>query len=124
MSVKAIAEDMNLSLSTVHHATVRIGTNGLESGRSRSGRKKKLSDVDKASIVREVKKNRRITIKGIQEITGLRSVSRETIRKAIVKDGRFFGGLVTARPYINECNRKKRVKWCKKYLHWSVDDWK
>jgi hypothetical protein len=28
------------------------------------------------------------------------------------------------KPLITTINKKKRVAWCKKYLHWTSDDWK
>ncbi len=50
-------------------------------------------------------------------------VSERTVRQAL-KEGGFGRRHTRTKPSISEANRKKKLKWAKEHVHWTVKDWK
>ena len=124
-SQRAIASKTLLSRATVqtmirkYKKTKCIGT---LAGR---GRKRLTTVHEDRTIQRKIKVNRRISARTVQaEIeTELNlKVSKDTIRRRAHEIG-LNGRVARKKPYVNEVNRGKRMKYAKMYRHVSLDFW-
>ena len=50
------------------------------------------------------------------------TASESTIRRALRKAG-FRRCIACSKPLVSWINRRKRLKWAREYLHWSIEDW-
>jgi transposase len=123
LSLRAIATRLQRSPETIRAVIRKYDEIGFCGRLPGSGRKRKTSDRDDRAIVREVKKNRRITAHEIQAKFGL-PVHEETIRNRIREVGEFKSYWSCKKPFISETNRAKRLQWAKAHLNWTVDQWK
>lgn len=89
-----------------------------------SGRKRKTSEFDDRALVREVKRNRFITIEEIRQQDRFMGLSKRTISNRIREDGTFNSYWAARKPFISNNNRRKRLKWCHARKHWTVDQWR
>ena len=69
-------------------------------------------------------KNRRISVSQIKQNLNLEHLCNNTIVARIKKGKEFTLGWQTKKPFINEKNRFKRLKWCRDHLSCSSDQWK
>ncbi len=112
------------STGTVRRWVRRYRENNDYSRLPGSGRKRIVSDEVIREIILKVKRNRLVSCREIQEELGLHDVSLRTIRRMIRLHSPFKTTWSIRRPFISPANRKKRVKWCKEHLKWTIDDWK
>lgn len=87
----------------------------------RGGRRKTDARMD-AKIIREVKKNPKVTVREIME-TLQPSVSERTIRRRLVEYG-LKSKFARKRPYISKANKAKRLKFAQKYADKPLEFWK
>ena len=86
-----------------------------------SWRPPKLSKRDKAPIVREALKNRRITRKEIKKNTGI--IVHETTIGNVLKEHGFKAQNALHKLLLTENHKTKRLEWAKKYQSWIEVDW-
>ena len=90
----------------------------------RSGRPPKLNARDIRRLVRAVTSSqdgRQASFMKLAKDLNIKA-SVETIRKALRKAG-FRRCVACPKPLVSWENRKKRLKWAKAHLHWTVEDW-
>lgn len=119
-----IAKNMRCSVGAVHKICKNYEVHGRWTRKVGSGRKRKTTPRDDALIIREVQKNRRITGRQCQQAVGLTHCHERTVRRRISQLGGYNSYWATKKPYVNNKNRLKRLKWCKRYQGWTVEDWK
>lgn len=122
--MKSVADIFGCSKQTVHSWVNRFLKNNTLSRTSGSGRRRILSNEVIKKVILKIKRNRLITAREIQEDLGLENVSVRTIQRMISKYTHFKSFWTVRKPLISESNRKKRVRWCKEHLHWTIEDWK
>ena len=54
----------------------------------------------------------------------LKDVSVRTIRHRLQKELNLPARHAAKKPFLSDKMRKKRILFCKKYIHWTADDWK
>lgn len=93
--------------------------------KGKCGRKRKTTPRDEAFLIRESKLNPRKTSQELQKDLAHVGVivHDSTIRKRLIE-----GGRKTIRPQkkqlLNAGMMKKRYEWAKKYVSWTVEDWR
>ena len=128
-SNRQIAKMHNVSECTVR----RIKSRGLASdsptryGSSRNGRcgrKQKISNRTKSVLIREIKKNRRLT--STQLTSTLRQhgveVSARTVRRRL-NDAGYHSRIALKKPRLTQTMMKKRLDFAKTYRNFSIEDW-
>lgn len=102
----------------------------LRSGAARSqknpttGAKEKISPRALRSLIRAVTSGadgRRESYMELAADLGIKACET-TVRQALRRAG-FRRCIACSKPLISWQNRKKRLKWAKEYLHWTVEDW-
>ena len=69
-------------------------------------------------------KNCRISVNQIKQNLNLEHLCNNTVVARIKRGEEFTSGWQTKKPFINEKNRVKRLKWCRDHLSWTSDQWK
>jgi len=90
----------------------------------RSGRPKTLSSRDLRHIeiyIRTSHTTRRTPIPRLISLLDLQA-HPNTVRKALIGLG--YNHRVARRcPFLNKCDRKRRLQYAKRHAHWTVEDW-
>ncbi|CAI9540940.1 unnamed protein product [Staurois parvus] len=60
--------------------------------------------------------------KDLQTSCGLQ-ISTTTVRRELHGMG-FHGRAAASKPYITNCNAKRRMQWCKARRHWTLEHWR
>ena len=58
----------------------------------------------------------------LQTSCGLQ-ISSRTVRRELHGMG-FHGPAAASKPYINQCNAKRGMQWCKARCHWTLEQWR
>lgn len=118
---KSLAEIGNIigrPRSTVQGIIDRFCERKSLKNKPRSGRPEKLSGADKRVILRLIKNNPKLSAPKIA--TDLKSrgvaVDDSTIRKTLRNNG-YHGRSPRNKPWINKCNRRKRMEFAKSHLN-------
>lgn len=125
-TTKEISETTGINLRTVQRIIKEWKDSGeCSSSRDNCGRKKILSDRDRRSLKRLVKKNRK---KSTLQITtmfnaGVKTVSARTMRRELKGLG-LNSCTATRKPLVSQMNRRKRLQFAKAHKNWTVEDWK
>lgn len=127
MTQRAIATECGVSLGAVNRILKQkrdIGT--IEVNRKgKCGRKRKTTRRDEAFLIRDSKLNPRKTSQELQQDLAHAGVivHDSTVRKRLIE-----GGRKTIRPHkkqlLTAAMMKKRYIWAKKYVSWTVEDWR
>jgi transposase len=117
-SVKDICSQLNMPRRTVYRIIWRYKNEDRIDLKYSPGRPKILSEHDERGIMRKIKKNPRLSAPRLaselfEELH--KKVSPQTIRKTIIEAG-YNGRIARKKPFINERNRRKRVKFAKEYI--------
>ena len=123
-SLRKISKQVGCGKCTVQRVVSRFISRNSISRKSGSGRKRKTTVREDRLIVWKVMKNRRISVSQKQQSLNLEYLCNNTIVARIKKDEEFTLGWKTKKPFINEKNRVKRLKWCRDHLSWTSDQWK
>lgn len=124
-----IAKELNIAKSTVNLWVSRAKNNEAQttpSPKKRSGRPRKTNLRTDILMKRLVVKNPTITAKELKfNMKNLLSdVAERTIQNRLQKELGLPSRHAAKKPFINEIMRQKRVAFCKKYINWTVEDWK
>ena len=87
------------------------------------GRKRKTTAEDDRYIAAQVKKNRHTTLKAIVNDLSFVKVSRMTVSRRIAENSDMSSQWKRKRPFINNNNRIKRLRWCKERINWTKEQW-
>jgi transposase len=121
---KVVAQEFDVSISTVHFYVKRFQNTGDVDTAKRSGRPRKTDNRTDILLCREVKKNRFVTSTELQSNPIVKSVSSRTIQRRITETQQFKSHWATKKPFISQINRRKRLKWCKDHLNWTKEQWR
>jgi transposase len=122
-SIKAICKTYKKSKSAILKILRKYREDGVLGRRKGGGRKRKTTAHHDRMILREVKKDRRITGEEVRESVGLGVVCERTVRRRITESKQFKSYWASKKPYISKINRKRRLAWCKRHQFVNVGDW-
>ena len=94
--------------------------------KKRSGRPRSSSTREDRILVRKYLNNRRSSSKALsrelQESTGC-NISARSVRRRLYNVG-LKSCRPAKKPFINETQRKRQLRWCREFQNWTVDQWK
>lgn len=122
---REIAETLQRPLGTVISIVNRFKNIGQFINRARKGRPNKLNASNERFLVKEIKRNPRVT--GPELVTMLRTttgteVSSATIKRAIKKHG-YRSCIARNKPYISKKNKQKRLNFAKSHEAKGQEFW-
>ncbi|CAF0818839.1 unnamed protein product [Brachionus calyciflorus] len=121
-----IAELVGVSQKCVSSIKKKHECTGQVSDFKRSGRPRKLNNLDEAYIFREIRKYPSLSCNNLAvnfntKFTNVK-VSKATIRRLILRKGLEYP-MAFRKPMLTVQDRIKRYKWCKQRLNWTANDW-
>jgi len=120
-SLSEISEIINIPLDTLGDLKKR----NSPLSKPQSGHPLKLSDRHKRQIVLCITRNyasRRLTLMSI--IQSLKLDVGITTLKHTLKDLGYNHQIVRRRPFLKKLDRKRRLQFAKRHVHFTVEDWK
>ena len=124
ISYAAIGRKFRISEDTVRKICNRQKINSSGESAPRSGKPPKLNDRDRRHIVRYVRRdrtNRREPLADISKDLNL-NVHSHTI-KHVLEDAGLNHRIERKRSYLTKEQKKKRLEFAHKYIHWTLEDW-
>jgi transposase len=121
VSTQKIADQVNWSQSTVGWIK---HTYNYETFTSRSLTricKRKTTIRQDRILLRVAKSNDDQAFRDIITISGIK-VSNSTLR-SLLKDVGLFSRIRRRKPFLKPQHKAARLRWAKKYAHWTVEDW-
>jgi len=124
-SPKAIAEDLQIPLSTIYSTVSRNETCFDNESLHRSGRSNIVSDSLRRRLLREVRVNPKIQYRELRLNLGLhgKAVSKSSLYH-ILKDEGIINWLAKKRPQLTPEVAAKRLQFAKDHEHWGPNEWK
>jgi transposase len=123
---RQIAEMVRVTTSTVNYTIKHYRETGqIDSrGKYRSGRPRKLSVRDERTLRRFSFQNPRATARQCQQEVGgrLATASISTVKRSLIRMGRLSRRPVYM-PCLTESQKRVRLNWCRRYKHWSSEQW-
>lgn len=111
--------------TTIQYIVKQYKLTGSYKIRSRSGRPKKMTPREEASIVRQIiidpKKSAPKLKEEVRELFS-KNVCSQTVRNCIHRAG-YKGCVARKKPLISEANRKKRLTFAKEYVNKPPEFW-
>ena len=124
LSYSSISDTLKISKSTIGNNLTKYKTQGNFVRKMGSGRPKKYTEVEAASVIRELQRNRFISVLEIKTACGLQRLSNNTIVNIIKANGEYDSCWAVRKPFINKKNRIKRIKWARAHLNWTQEQWR
>lgn len=119
-----VAKELNLGKSTVQSIWKKYIDTGSVKDRVRSGRPRKTTEHERRILCRESKKNPFYCAARLKnEVKFKEEISVVTVRRILCNEG-IFGRIAARKPLLNVTQIKKRLKWCKDYNKWSINEWR
>ena len=128
-SNRAIAKKLSRNPKTVNLIVRKYEEDGDTRRKRGSGSKRKTSPGEDKYLRIYVKRNRKVTVRDIQNELGLHQVSDRTIRRRIKEQTGFSFHWTTKKPLLSKKNIKRRLKFandnigepdeCWKWVLWS-----
>ena len=121
---KLISKDMKIPISTVRTTIAKWKCTGSVKSKARPGRPKKISLKAARKLVREAKKNPKVTSTDFQSTlkdAGV-EVSTPTIRRVLNRNG-LHGRVARKKPYLKTQHKKARLAYAREHLEKSEDFW-
>jgi len=122
LSQRNIAKRYEVSRGAVEQISKKFQSTGSVADRSGRGRNRATSKREDTKIIREVKKNSKITVREIRENIDL-NVSDRTIRRRL-REANLYSRFAHKGPFISATNKKKRLQFAQRYANMSLDFWK
>ena len=118
-----IGKKLNRWCTTIRRFLFKYYLAGSFKRKQGSGRRRKTTAREDRLIIREVRKNRKVTAAEIKRNFKL-DVDERTVLRRIHSIGKFKSYWSVKKPFISESNRKKRLQWAKQYQNWTIEQWK
>lgn len=115
-SLQEISNIVNRSRSTVQYIIKQYKIENILENKVRNLNRKLLSDRDEQKVLREMKKNPKISAPKIAS-----KLENEAVRRGMRRYG-YNGRVARKNSYISEANRKKRLQVAKKHVKWTYED--
>lgn len=125
LTYAAIGKQLNISLFTVRSVVQKFNDTGSTENKIRTGRPRIFSAREKRDIIREVKKNPKISaprLAGKVANTSQKTFSVQTIRN-VLHEGNYYGRAARKKPFISERNRRKRLDFAKANVNQPAEFW-
>ena len=124
-----IAQQTGVRLRTVQRIVKRFRDTGEASVPAplpKPGRPRLTSARTRSVIARQVNKDPKLTARELKEKNPklLGNVSLRSVQQLLHDDLGYKSYRARKKPLLNELQKAKRVRFCKKYLNWSEEDWK
>ncbi|XP_055632858.1 uncharacterized protein LOC129773286 [Toxorhynchites rutilus septentrionalis] len=110
---REVAKHYEISKTAASKIMKNMKTFGSVVDRPGRGRKTKTDARTDKKIIREMKKNPKITIRQIQEELQLSASRRTVCRRIQAKE--YHSKLAVRRPFISQVNKAKRLKFAKEH---------
>jgi transposase len=123
---KEIAARLKVAECTICRVLRRNNNNDFSCKRSRSGRKKTLTEGEIKVIQAEVEKNRGISGPKLSEYVKReikKNISPKTAKRYIKLEG-FKAATARRVPFISKINKEKRLSFAQKYILEPIEFWK
>ena len=117
-----ICRKLKLSKSVVSRIASKFRWTGCAEAGKSTGRPRASSKHEDNNFKRCVMKNPMCTSLQIKVETGT-TASTRTIRRRLFSEFALKACRPAKKPLLNKEQRIKRMAFCKKYLHWTVQDW-
>ncbi|CAI9603113.1 unnamed protein product, partial [Staurois parvus] len=121
-SIREISLLLNIPRSTVSGIITKWKQLGTTATQPRSGRPIKMTERGQRMLMCTVHRSRQLSAesiaKDLQTLCGLQ-ISTTTVRRELHRMG-FHSRVAASKPYINKCNAKCRMQWCKARRHWIL----
>jgi hypothetical protein len=82
----------------------------------------KITPRCQSSLIRSVKKSRKVNLASLQEDLPEKVCTR-TIQRTLHKLG-FKSRVAAHKPFVSDLNQRLRVSWCREKVNWSLEMWK
>ena len=120
--LQQIASTLGIPRGTVSDVIVRFRRRGTVENKPQTGRRRLLDERSRRVLVRQVRSDRKTplndaTTRFNEHREG--QVSKRTVQRALYQEG-YNRRVVKKKVRVREVNRKKRVKWARENLHWTV----
>ena len=115
----------NVSPSGVQKLVKRFETNHSIENRPGKGRKRVSTPQTDRYITRLSLRTRKMSAVDINKdlaAVGIR-MSNWTVRRRLIEAG-LRARIPRKKPFLNEVQRQKRLKWAKEHAEWTVEEWK
>jgi transposase len=124
-SMSRIAKVINISKATVQVVIERIRKTGTPVPKPRPGRSKKLDERDLRSLKTIMRSNPFASYNHVNSLLKDHQINicRDTLIH-YVKDLGFGSYFAAHKPRLSEENKKRRLRWAKERVNWSLDDWR
>lgn len=122
LSGRQIAVKIGKSQQAIAEFLKNFKATGNYNRKTGSGRKKQTTNIDDQNILETAKKDRTISAKQIKRELKL-PVSPQTIRNRLHAAG-YYSHFKVKKPFVSAVNQQRRLNWAKKYIGWSVGQWK
>jgi len=126
-SVRKIAAIIKRPKSTVSDIIQLYQKTGNVSScrKGRCGRRRSLTTRDEKAVARASTINPTATAREIRSSVGgnTASVSLCTIRRSLIRQGRLVYRPLKC-PSLDAAKRSVRLKWCRQFAAWTVENWK
>ena len=124
-SERQVASRLKISKTAVHQTKEKKKTTGATEVQPGRGRKRLSSAREDRYLIRKSLSNRRLTSSDLQKEwkSGCNvNCSARTVRNRLLQVG-LKSHRARKKPFINERQRKQRLKFAKDHKDWTVDDW-
>ena len=119
---RQIAEKFQIPKSTVGNIVKRFNITGSSDAGKSTGRPRITSKRQDSLIKRSATKNPSLSSLEIKLDTAC-TASTRTIRRRLVEDFGLRARRPARKPLLTRAQRLQRIAFCKKYKHWTGDDW-
>src|SRR5437762_4641497 len=124
-SFAAIGRELEMPADTVRKIWKRHENEPLGISTPRSARPPKLDDRDRRHIKRYVRNDRTTRREPLADISDKLNlnVSSDTIRRVLKSTG-MNHRIQRKRPFLTHPQKRARLAFAKKFIHWTIEDWK
>ena len=120
---KRISNELKRSVNTIKHALQRMKKLNTYKRSVGSGRPRKTSERESRMIVRQATTNCFLSAEKIRCNLKIKYlISKTTVKRRIHDKG--IRGYAARKPFVNEVQRKRRLKWAIAHKDWSVEQWR
>ena len=125
-SYREIGKTLNLSFTTVQYIVKKYEKTKSTDNQPRTGRPKVLTNRERRYIIKKATKypftSAQALCNDVASTSG-KSLCPQTIRN-VLHSAEIFGRAARKKPFINNVNREKRLKFAKTHINEPLDFWK